>query len=141
MQSAAAAFADRSVFCYSSFQGMPLPRQAIAHFLTRRFLYPDISQQQIHHQRVNHEHIIIGSGGSSLIHQTFLLLGEAGDACLIPAPYYAAFENDMNLIAKVVPVPVVQDDPIRGPSEIELEGAKEVALSVSSFMAVLLSLV
>ena len=129
---ATAAFADSTVFCYNSFLGMPLARQAVAYFLTRRFLHPNNPHPPPDDTGniVQYQHVAIGSGAASLLHQTFLLLGEAGDACLIPAPYYAAFDNDMNLVAKIVPIGIIQENPVRGPTELELEQAYEVAKSV-----------
>ena len=61
----------------------------------------------------------------------FYLLGDEGDACLIPAPYYAAFENDMRIVAKIVPFAVQMANPIQGPSASELDLAYIEAKSVS----------
>lgn len=124
MQSAAA-FSDSSVYCYNSFLGMPIAREAVAYFLARRFLFPE----QVHldpHAALTHikpTHVALGSGCAALINHLFFLLGEPGDACLIPAPYYAAFENDMNLIAGVIPCRIEQANPRAGPTEAELETA------------------
>ena len=62
----------------------------------------------------------------------FYLLGDEGDACLIPAPYYAAFENDMRIVARIVPFPVQMANPSQGPSASELDLAYIEAKSVSS---------
>lgn len=61
----------------------------------------------------------------------FYLLGDEGDACLIPAPYYAAFENDMRIIARIVPFAVQMANPTQGPSASELDLAYIEAKSVS----------
>ena len=61
----------------------------------------------------------------------FYLLGDEGDACLIPAPYYAAFENDMRMVARIVPFAVQMANPIQGPSANELDLAYIEAKSVS----------
>ena len=59
------------------------------------------------------------------------MLGDEGDACLIPAPYYAAFENDMKMVARIVPWAVHMANPIEGPSAKELDLAYIEAKSVS----------
>jgi hypothetical protein len=95
---ATAAFSDSSVYCYNSFLGIPVARQAAAYFLARRFLFPDnpISPEQaLFH--INPAHVGFGAGGNAMLNSLFFLLGEEGDACLIPAPYYAAFENAMSV--------------------------------------------
>ena len=58
-------------------------------------------------------------------------MGDEGDACLIPAPYYAAFENDMRMVARIVPFAVQMANPIQGPSATELDLAYIEAKSVS----------
>jgi len=76
----------------------------------------------------------INQGAASILNCLFFLLGEAtGDACLIPAPYYAAFENDMNLVSGVVPFPIQQFNPVAGPTETELSDAYVAARAVSWF--------
>jgi hypothetical protein len=98
----AAAFADPSVYCYNSFLGLPAARQAVAYFLAKRFLYPDIPltpEQALQH--ISPGHVALGSGCAALLNYTFFILGEENDAVLVPAPYYAAFENDMNVSCRV----------------------------------------
>ena len=65
----------------------------------------------------------------------FYLLGDEGDACLIPAPYYAAFESDMSLVARIVPFAVRMANPIQGPSASELDLAYIEAKSVRSLLS------
>ena len=43
------------------------------------------------------EYIAVGSGAASLLSHLALSLAEEGDAVLIPAPYYAAFDADMKV--------------------------------------------
>lgn len=101
---------------------MPVAREATAYFLARRFLYPDepALTPTIALQHVQPKHVALAAGCSSILNHLFFLLGEPGDACLIPAPYYAAFENCMNLCSNIVPFPVVQANPMQGPTENEL---------------------
>jgi aspartate/methionine/tyrosine aminotransferase len=61
----------------------------------------------------------------------FFILGEEGDACIIPAPYYAAFENDMGAMAKCKPFPCYMANASVGPTENELDIAYLQASSVS----------
>jgi hypothetical protein len=89
---ATVAFSDSTVYCYNSFLGIPVARQAAAYFIAKRFLAPDQGLASI-----NPEHIGICAGAAGVLNSLFYLLGERGDACLIPAPYYAAFENDMSV--------------------------------------------
>jgi hypothetical protein len=94
----AAAFSDPASYSYNSFLGVPAARQAVAYFLARRFLFPDVPltpEQALQH--VSPAHVALGSGCAALLNYTFFILGEENDAVLIPAPYYAAFENDMNV--------------------------------------------
>ena len=67
----------------------------------------------------------------------FFALGEKGDVCLIPAPYYAAFENDMNVLAGVNPVAVDQANPVAGPTEAELDLTFEKVIKVRNLCCVL----
>jgi len=56
---ATATFSDANVYCYNSFLGMPVAREAAAYFLARRFLFPDdpdlapdLALQHVHPSRV-----------------------------------------------------------------------------------------
>lgn len=97
--STAAAFSDSSVYGYNSFLGLPLARQAAAYFIAKRFFMPHVSNLHQDQALVAIDPGCIGicSGAASALHSLFYLLGNTGDACLIPAPYYAAFENDMSV--------------------------------------------
>jgi hypothetical protein len=98
-----AAFSDAAVYCYNSFLGLPVARQAAAYFLAKRFLYPGIPltpEQALQH--ISPGHVALGSGCAALLNYVFFIIGEENDAVLIPAPYYAAFENDMNVSMKVL---------------------------------------
>lgn len=97
--SANAAFSDSEVYGYSSFLGLTKLREALAHFFVRKFLKPDepsISKEDAL-ELIPMDQVAVAAGCSAIINNTFFLLGEAGDACLIPAPFYAAFENDINV--------------------------------------------
>ena len=90
---ATAAFSDSVVYCYNSFLGLPVARQAAAYFIAKRFyktdrvnLTPDQALSLIRPENVG-----IGPGAAGLLNSLFYLLGEENDVCLIPAPYYGMF--------------------------------------------------
>jgi hypothetical protein len=90
---ATAAFSDSVVYCYNSFLGLPVARQAAAYFIAKRFyktnhanLTPDEALSLICPENVG-----IGPGAAGLLNSLFYLLGEENDVCLIPAPYYGMF--------------------------------------------------
>ena len=116
-------FSDSTAYCYNSFLGLPQAREAAAYFLAKRFLFPDrpsMSPEQAL-QHIDPGNVALGSGCAALLNYTFYILGEVNDAVLIPAPYYAAFENDMNVVAGCVPFAVRMANPARGPTENELD--------------------
>ena len=88
-------------------------------------------------QIVNPELVAFGSGGSSLLSHLALSLCERGDAVLIPAPYYAAFDADLRIIAGCVAVPVHMRDPCV-PTSDELEAAARAVESRGMRVRVLL---
>lgn len=127
------AFSDSMVYCYNGFLGLPPARQAVAYFFARRFLHADdgglSSTSQFTDlnaapedsaQRINADHIVLGAGVGSLLSHVFFALTERTDAVLIPAPYYASFEYDMQAIAGCVPQAVHMKNPSHGPSLEEL---------------------
>mmetsp|Transcript_12047 Transcript_12047/g.26085 ORF Transcript_12047/g.26085 Transcript_12047/m.26085 type:complete len:507 (-) Transcript_12047:31-1551(-) len=126
---ATSAFSDSIVYGYNGFLGLPQAREAVAYFVARKFLCPDEPHlsPELALERVRPEHVALGSGCAALLNYLFFALAEEGDAVLIPAPYYAAFESDMRTIAKCVAVPIMQSDPIAGPSISELNAATNKA--------------
>ena len=118
---AASAFADSVVYSYNGFLGLPQAREAVAYFLARKFL--GSTEKGL----IDPQHVAFGSGAASLLNYLCFALAEEGDAVLIPAPYYAAFESDMATIAKCVPFPIVQSDPAAGPTLSELNAAMSKA--------------
>mmetsp|Transcript_25582 Transcript_25582/g.39327 ORF Transcript_25582/g.39327 Transcript_25582/m.39327 type:complete len:398 (+) Transcript_25582:323-1516(+) len=117
------AFSDSMVYCYNSFLGLPVAREAVAYFLAKRFLFPEKSGMAPEEalQHVDSQHVVLGSGCGSLLSHLFFCLGEEGDGVLIPAPYYAAFENDIKLVAGCRPLPVKMAKPALGPTPEDLE--------------------
>ena len=122
---------------------MEVAREACAYFLAKRFLrvasnYHAQSSVQSPAStttetspsatEISPRHIALASGCAPLVSNVFFCLGHAGDVCLIPAPYYAAFESDMHLVAGILPFPVRQDNPARGPTKAELQTAFDAAV-------------
>lgn len=120
---ATTAFSDSQVYCYGSFLGLPIAREAIAYFLTKRFLCPNDASMTPEQtlEQISPTHVALGAGGAALINYLFYILGEKGDCCLIPAPYYAAFESDMRVIAGCVPYALEMANPAKGPTTSDLD--------------------
>ena len=82
--------------------------------------------------------IVCGAGAAAVLNNTFACTCEVGEAVLIPAPYYAAFENDMEVLSGLRPVKVVVGDVVRGPTTEEWEaawaGAKALGLEVGAIL-------
>ncbi|EJK74118.1 hypothetical protein THAOC_04225 [Thalassiosira oceanica] len=129
-ETAVRAFHDASVFCYNNFLGLPSARASLAYFIAKHIMYPE--QRNLSYndalQIVDPEFVAFGSGGSSLLSHLALSLCERGDAVLIPAPYYAAFDADLRIVAGCVAVPVHMKDPCV-PTSDELEAAARAAES------------
>ena len=100
-----------------------MARSAVAYFLAKKFLFPDKPSISLEEalQYISPEHIALGAGGAALLNYLFYILGEPGDCCLIPAPYYAAFESDMRTIAGCKPIAVHLANPAKGPTPEELD--------------------
>ena len=88
--------------------------------------------------RVDPEHCALGAGVASLISHVMFVLSEMNDAILIPAPYYASFENDLQALAACTPYPVYMENPRLGPSIDELERAAVLAEREGLIVKVLL---
>ncbi|KAK1745187.1 1-aminocyclopropane-1-carboxylate synthase [Skeletonema marinoi] len=113
IETASRAFSDTSVYCYNNTLGLPGAREALAYFLAKHFLFPE---------RINMTFGMLCA--SSLISHLALCLAERGDAVLIPAPYYAAFDVDLKIISGCIAVPVhCKGNPSEGPTPRDLEDA------------------
>ena len=128
---ATAAFSDSTVYCYNSFLGLPVARDAVAYFLAKRFLFaqePNLEPEQAL-QHVRPQHVAIGSGCAAVLHYLFFILGEPGECCLIPAPYYARFDSDMKSLAGIIPFGFQMANATMGPTEKDLNLAYIQAMS------------
>ena len=130
IETASRAFSDSSVYCYNNTLGLPGAREALAYFLAKHFLFPEQTNMSFLDalSYISPELVCYGSGASSLVSHLALCLAERGDAVLIPAPYYAAFDVDLKIIAGCIAVPVhCSGDPSKGPSTRDLEDAAVAA--------------
>lgn len=128
---ATAAFSDSTVYCYNSFLGLPVARDAVAYFLAKRFLLsnePNLEPEAAL-QHIRPHHVAIGSGCAAVLHYLFFILGEPGECCLIPAPYYAAFDSDMKSLANIIPFGFQMANATVGPTEKDLNLAYIEAMS------------
>ena len=113
---------DSEVYSYGPPSGLPVLKQAVATLLQDRFLGTASDTPEI-----NPNHIAIGAGVMNFLSNLFFALGQSGDAVLIPAPYYAAFDNDVRAYAGCITVPVECQHPELGPTVQELQDAKDQA--------------
>jgi aspartate/methionine/tyrosine aminotransferase len=72
---------------------------------------------------ISPDSIGIASGAAGILNSLFFLLGDGGDAALIPRPYYSAFDSDMSLVAEITPFGFSLARPTQGPTESELDMA------------------
>ena len=128
---ATAAFSDSTVYCYNSFLGLPVARDAVAYFLAKRFYLPQQPNLDPNTalQHIRPQHVVLASGCAAVLQYLFFLIGEPGESCLIPAPYYAAFDSDMNSLAGIVPFPFQMANATLGPTEQDLNVAYVKATS------------
>mmetsp|Transcript_454 Transcript_454/g.872 ORF Transcript_454/g.872 Transcript_454/m.872 type:complete len:503 (+) Transcript_454:13-1521(+) len=117
LQAAQAGFDEVDVYSYNDPRGLPIIRQSIASFFEERFLKQPTGS-------INPNHVAVGAGATNILSNIFFAMGSPGDVVLIPAPYYAAFDNDARTFADCRVVPVICQDPTKGPSVHDLENAK-----------------
>ena len=90
---------------YTATNGMPDVRATIAKFLSTRVFGGGAV--------VSPDNLIIAAGVTSLLTQLSLLLFEANDSVLIPAPYYPAFDSDFKNVGGVQTIPIFPPDHVR----------------------------
>eukprot|EP00271_Cylindrocystis_brebissonii_P000013 TRINITY_DN10017_c0_g1_i1.p1 TRINITY_DN10017_c0_g1~~TRINITY_DN10017_c0_g1_i1.p1 ORF type:complete len:428 (+),score=65.53 TRINITY_DN10017_c0_g1_i1:186-1469(+) len=99
---------------YGCFRGGAQLRTSLAKMMERTFMGVEVSPQ----------HICISSGVTAVLDLFFFGTCDPGDACLIPAPYFPAFDNDMGIRNEVIPVPVQpEDEQTYIPTAQEMEAA------------------
>ena len=95
----------------------------------KHFMYPERRDMSVIDALniIRPEHVAFGSGASSLLSHLALSLAEEGDAVLIPAPYYAAFDVDLRMVAGCIAFPVHSTNAVLGPTSDDLERAAKLA--------------
>ena len=56
--------------------------------------------------KISADQLCISAGCGAILDNLFMCITEPGDAVLIPAPYYPAFDNDLRVRNGAVAVPV-----------------------------------
>ncbi|EFN53200.1 hypothetical protein CHLNCDRAFT_137035 [Chlorella variabilis] len=104
----AAKGAPSSVLNYSSMKGMPECQAAMAGLLERHV---------VPGHKVEPGNVVIAAGAGALLDSLFWCICDAGEGVLIPAPYYPAFDNDLQVKCSVQPLPfyLKEGDPEAGP--------------------------
>ncbi|KAG2436151.1 hypothetical protein HYH02_011655 [Chlamydomonas schloesseri] len=119
--SRAAADFPEEALTYQDMRGIPALRQALARLLEGTFMKGiDVDPDQLS----------VSAGAGAIIENLFHCIAGAGDVVLIPAPYYPAFDNDLQVKCGVVPHPFhLDEDRPLGP---QLNAAAEAALEAVS---------
>lgn len=102
-EAAKAAIDDDSVSNYGAVRGREPLQTAIANFLSRHVTIGT---------SIDPQHVTIAAGTGALLDLVAHILFNPGDVILIPAPYYAAFDNDLVVRAglRLQPVPLTPGD-------------------------------
>jgi aspartate/methionine/tyrosine aminotransferase len=110
------------------------------YYTAKHFMYPEDRDMSVRDalNLIQPNHVAFGSGASSLLSHLAQSLAEEGDAVLIPAPYYAAFDGDLRINAGCIAVPVHSKDPTIGPTVDDLEQAATWAEDKGLRVAILL---
>jgi len=109
-----------TVGLYGNFRGGERLRNAISRMMQRTFMGVEVDPS----------HICISSGVTAVLDLFFFATCNPGDGCLIPAPYFPAFDNDMSIRNEVIPIPVQPTDTRTYiPTFQEMEEAVRVAES------------
>ncbi|GIL83125.1 hypothetical protein Vretimale_11471 [Volvox reticuliferus] len=87
--------------CYQDMRGLPRLRNALARLLEDTFM-KGIT--------VDPDHLTVSAGVGAILENLFHCIAGAGDAVLIPAPYYPAFDNDLQVKCGVKPWPFQLDE-------------------------------
>ncbi|EFJ52049.1 hypothetical protein VOLCADRAFT_120406 [Volvox carteri f. nagariensis] len=74
--------------CYADMRGLPRLRAALSNLLESTFM-KGIS--------VDKDDLTVSAGAGAILENLFHCIAGAGDAVLIPAPYYPAFDNDLQV--------------------------------------------
>ena len=87
---------------------------------------------------IHPDHIALGAGVHSLLSHLLYILCDAGDAVLIPAPYYTGFDYAIKAIAQCTPFPINMQNPLMGPTQNDLDHAYQKARNHGKRLKILL---
>jgi len=121
---------------YNDMKGREKLRRSIAAYLNKHF----ISSQYRSSFEVGFENIVCSTGCGCLVNTLAWCLGEPGNSCIIPAPYYPAFDNDLTVMSNIIPVSAFLQEN-NGKFELtseSLEDAFQVSVSQGNRPAMLL---
>ena len=102
---------------YDDFAGCAEFRDNLASFLSSHFTSIRIASADV----------VVGTGAGAVLEMLFTSIAAAGDAVLVPAPYYAAFENDLSIRAGLFVVPVTTKAPHFAVTTAALDAAAAAA--------------
>lgn len=94
---------DRPLIFYQQTHGMPECRSAIAAHMTRVL--------NNHEYTFDPELLVVGAGCNAVLENLIFTIADEGEGVLIPRPYYAAFEFDLQARAAVQVLPVALSAP------------------------------
>ncbi|KAG5175206.1 pyridoxal phosphate-dependent transferase [Tribonema minus] len=115
-----AADAPAAAFGYGPMRGSPDLRAQIARLMTAR-ICPGVDIQP--------DELTLNAGVAAVLSNVALALLEPGDAALIPAPYYAAFNSDLRAVARCAAVPAPCAPPGYALTPAALQGAYDAAVA------------
>ncbi|MDX1495156.1 MAG: aminotransferase class I/II-fold pyridoxal phosphate-dependent enzyme, partial [Longimicrobiales bacterium] len=92
---------------YTSTRGAPEFRASMASFLSRHLTKSDVDP----------DHLVVSSGATGVIEMTALVLADAGDVAVIPAPCYPVYERDIGNVAGVERYDLVTEGGDGGPAD------------------------
>ncbi|PRW59463.1 1-aminocyclopropane-1-carboxylate synthase [Chlorella sorokiniana] len=120
------------VMNYGSMRGVPQLQAAMARLL-ERFLLPGFT--------VDPSKLCISAGCTAIIDNLIYALCDEGDGVLIPAPYYPAFDNDLQAKCCVHPLPFYLSEeaaadglPIRQQLDAAVEDARGFGVPVKALL-------
>ena len=128
-QLAPAAAAPASQLGYCDMRGTTALRAALARYVSRS-LAPGVA--------CDPEHLCVSAGCGAVFDMLAHTLASPGDAFLIPAPWYAAFVNDLRARSAVVALPVHEPDCALVPSVPALAAALAAATAAGTTVRALL---
>jgi len=113
------AFGQHEAYEYNDMTGLSQMKNAVARLWNRKVCGGS--------ELARETDVVCGAGAAAVLNNTFTCALEVGESVLIPAPYYAAFENDMEVLSGLKPRKVVVGDIVKGPTREEWELAFQQA--------------